>query len=440
MSPPRVAKVNPPFALTLYRLVAWLLGRLLTAKWRRRGRVEPRYLHDIPARFGHYQHPSGVGYIWIHAVSLGETRACVPLLDAVRAQWPGQPLLLTHGTATGWEAGTSLLRPGDLQTWLPWDEPAAVKRFLTHHQPRLGMLMETEVWPELTTQCAALQVPLFLVNARLSDRSLRKALRLSSLAKWVFSRLAGVVPQTAPDAQRIQRLDAPVLASSGNIKFDVSINNIQLEKGREWRASLNKPVLMLASSREGEEAALISALKDPVHDAYFDVGAYHWLVVPRHPNRVEAVVALFTAAGFTVRRRSVWGADVPDAPEAVDSKVIWLGDTLGEMPLYYGLADVALLGGSFGEWGGQNIIEAAACGCPVVFGPHTYNFAQATDSALAAGAAVRVADLSEAVSVAAAIAVDAPLRAQMADAGTQMVRENQGAAQRTIATVKDALG
>jgi 3-deoxy-D-manno-octulosonic-acid transferase len=440
MSPPRVAKVNPPFALTLYRLVAWLLGRLLTAKWRRRGRVEPRYLHDIPARFGHYQHPSGVGYIWIHAVSLGETRACVPLLDAVRAQWPGQPLLLTHGTATGWEAGTSLLRPGDLQTWLPWDEPAAVKRFLTHHQPRLGILMETEVWPELTTQCDALQVPLFLVNARLSDRSLRKALRLSSLAKWVFSRLAGVVPQTAADAQRIQRLDAPVLASSGNIKFDVSINNIQLEKGREWRTSLNKPVLMLASSREGEEAALISALKDPVHDAYFDVGAYHWLVVPRHPNRVEAVVALFTAAGFTVRRRSVWGADVPDAPEAVDSKVIWLGDTLGEMPLYYGLADVALLGGSFGEWGGQNIIEAAACGCPVVFGPHTYNFAQATDSALAAGAAVRVADLSEAVSVAAAIAVDAPLRAQMADAGTQMVRENQGAAQRTIAALKDALG
>jgi len=344
MSPPRVAKVNPPFALTLYRLVAWLLGRLLTAKWRRRGRVEPRYLHDIPARFGHYQHPSGVGYIWIHAVSLGETRACVPLLDAVRAQWPGQPLLLTHGTATGWEAGNSLLRPGDLQTWLPWDEPAAVKRFLTHHQPRLGMLMETEVWPELTTQCAALQVPLFLVNARLSDRSLGKALRLSSLAKWVFSRLAGVVPQTAPDAQRLQRLDAPVLASSGNIKFDVSINNIQLEKGREWRASLNKPVLMLASSREGEEAALISALNDPVHDAYFDVGAYHWLVVPRHPNRVEAVVALFTAAGFTVRRRSVWGADVPDAPEVVDSKVIWLGDTLGEMPLYYGLADVALLG------------------------------------------------------------------------------------------------
>ncbi|MFZ9990105.1 MAG: 3-deoxy-D-manno-octulosonic acid transferase, partial [Burkholderiaceae bacterium] len=299
---------------------------------------------------------------------------------------------------------------------------------------------ETEVWPELTTQCAALQVPLFLVNARLSDRSLRKALRLSSLAKWVFSRLAGVVPQTAADAQRIQRLDAPVLASSGNIKFDVSINNIQLEKGREWRASLNKPVLMLASSREGEEAALISALNDPVHDAYFDVGAYHWLVVPRHPNRVEAVVALFTAAGFTVRRRSVWGADVPDAPEAVDSKVIWLGDTLGEMPLYYGLADVALLGGSFGEWGGQNIIEAAACGCPVVFGPHTYNFTQATDSALAAGAAVRVADLSEAVSVAAAIAVDAPLRAQMADAGTQMVRENQGAAQRTIAALKDALG
>jgi 3-deoxy-D-manno-octulosonic-acid transferase len=440
MSPPRVAKVSPLLALTLYRVVAWLLGRVLTAKWRRRGRVEPRYLHDIPARFGHYQHPAGVGYIWIHAVSLGETRACLPLIQAVRAQWPGQPLLLTHSTATGWEAGTPLLQPGDLQTWLPWDEPAAVKRFLTHHQPRLGMLMETEVWPELITQCDALQMPLFLVNARLSDRSLRKALRLGALAKWVFSRLAGVVPQTAADAQRLQRLDAPVLAPSGNLKFDASINSLQLEEGRQWRASLDKPVLMLASSREGEEASLIGALNDPAHDAYFDVTAYHWLVVPRHPNRVDSVVSMLTAAGFVVRRRSLWGSHGPGTPEAVDSKVIWLGDTLGEMPLYYGLADVALLGGSFGEWGGQNIIEAAACGCPVVCGPHTYNFAQATDSALAAGAAVRVADLSEAVSVSAAVAVDAPLRAQMADAGTRMVRENQGAAQRTIASLKAALG
>jgi 3-deoxy-D-manno-octulosonic-acid transferase len=440
MSPPRVAKVSPLLALTLYRVVAWLLGRVLTAKWRRRGRVEPRYLHDIPARFGHYQHPAGVGYIWIHAVSLGETRACLPLIEAVRAQWPGQPLLLTHSTATGWEAGTPLLQPGDLQTWLPWDEPAAVRRFLTHHQPRLGMLMETEVWPELITQCDALQMPLFLVNARLSDRSLRKALRLGALAKWVFSRLAGVVPQTAADAQRLQRLDASVLAPSGNLKFDASINSLQLEEGRQWRASLDKPVLMLASSREGEEASLIGALNDPAHDAYFDVTAYHWLVVPRHPNRVDSVVSMLTAAGFVVRRRSLWGSHGPGTPEAVDSKVIWLGDTLGEMPLYYGLADVALLGGSFGEWGGQNIIEAAACGCPVVCGPHTYNFAQATDSALAAGAAVRVADLSEAVSVSAAVAVDAPLRAQMADAGTRMVRENQGAAQRTIASLKAALG
>lgn len=428
------------WALRAYRLVAWVLGRGFAAKCRRRGQSEPRYLQDIPARFGHYSHPAGAGYLWVHVVSLGETRACVPLLEAMRQQWPGLPLLLTHGTATGWDAGTPLLQPGDLQTWLPWDEQDAVKRFLAHHQPRLGVLMETEVWPELVTQCAAARVPLFLVNARLSGRSLRKALRLSPLARYVFSRLSGVVPQTTADAERLRSLDAPVLSPSGNIKFDVSLDRNRLKTGRQWREQLGKPVLMLASSREGEEASFITAVTDPANAAHFDLAAYHWLVVPRHPNRVDSVAALFTAAGFTVRRRSAWTANGPDASEVPGSKIIWLGDSLGEMSLYYGLADVALLGGSFGEWGGQNLIEAAACGCPVVAGPHTYNFTQATDSALEAGAAVRVSTLVDAVRIGAVIAIDSQLQIQMADAGTQMVRENQGAAQRTVASLAAILG
>ena len=425
--------------LGLYRVVAWALGRGVAFKCRRRGRIEPLYLHDIPARFGRYPHPKTSAVIWVHAVSLGETRACVPLVDALRAQWPDARLLLTHGTATGWAAGTALLKPGDIQTWLPWDEPGAVRRFLAHHEPRLGVLMETEVWPELVLQCDAKGTPLFLANARLSERSFKKAKRVAPLAELVFARLRAVVPQTQADGQRLRALGATVTAPSGNVKFDVSLDVTQLALGRRWRALLSHPVVLFASSREGEEAAFLAALKAVAEAGQAVQESFHWLLVPRHPNRVAAVQAIFESAGFEVRRRSQWGDAGPDAGGAAQQKVIWLGDTLGEMPLYYGLAHAALLGGSFGPWGGQNLIEAAACGCPVVAGPHTFNFTQATDSALAYGAAVRVPEINEAVEVATAIAGDAALRAEMSVAGETLVADNRGAAARTVAAIAAAL-
>jgi 3-deoxy-D-manno-octulosonic-acid transferase len=417
----------------------WLAQPLLKRKLLRRSEMEPGYGQCIEERFGHYAQPvsaHGGPTVWLHAVSLGETRAAAVLVTALRQQLPQMRLLLTHGTATGRAEGLKLLQEGDLQAWQPWDMPGAVQRFLNHFKPDLGILMETEVWPNLVHGCQRLGVPLVLVNARLSDKSLRQAQRLAWLARPAFAALTAVWAQTPQDAQRLQSLGASVQGVLGNLKFDAEPNTDQLALGQQWRAQTARPVVMFASSREGEEQALLeilghatrqdtepkaviaSAARQSMRSEPVDYRAalamtkpgemtnpsqVQWLIVPRHPQRFDAVATLIESHGFTVQRRSNWGQGGP-AAVADEKPVIWLGDSLGEMALYYGLADVALLGGSFEPLGGQNLIEAAACACPVVMGPHTFNFLEAAEQALAAGAAQRAANLSQAVAMATALA------------------------------------
>jgi 3-deoxy-D-manno-octulosonic-acid transferase len=381
----------------LYCAITVAAQPLLRFKLRRRGKVEPGYLENIPERFGHYtQPPETVSQrLWIHAVSLGETRAAAVLIKALRQQRPDLRLLLTHGTATGRAEGLSLLREGDVQVWQPWDTPQATQRFLAHFRPALGVLIETEVWPNLMAQASAAGVPMALVNARLSERSLRGALRWAALARPAYVRLSLVLAQSQADAQRLSTLGAPVQAVLGNLKFDADPDRAQCERGLSHRAALGRPVLMLASSREGEEQALLQALSQQPRPWPFEV-----LIVPRHPQRFDEVAAAIAAHGFGCSRRSQWGADLSAFPPATPSAgqgCIWLGDSMGEMALYYSLASVALLGGSFAPLGGQNLIEAAACGCPVVMGPHTFNFAEVAEQALAEGAAWRASDLVQAL-------------------------------------------
>ncbi|WP_342128953.1 3-deoxy-D-manno-octulosonic acid transferase [Hydrogenophaga sp. OTU3427] len=418
-------------ALALYAGVATLAQPLLRRKLRRRGQAEPGYLEAVEERFGHYADavPSS-GWLWLHAVSLGETRAATPLVAQLRALRPDLRLLLTHGTATGRAEGLRLLRPGDRQVWLPWDTPQATRRFLAHFRPAVGVLMETEVWPCLTQACRVAGVPLLLVNARLSDKSLQQALRLRVLSEATYGALAAVYAQTEADAQRLRTLGAPVQGVLGNIKFDALPNAAQLAQARQWRAQASgRRVAMLASSREGEEAMWLAAR--PVSAGLL------WLVVPRHPQRFDEVAAMLSAAGLTVSRRSTWSASGPDA-QAWQADV-WLGDSLGEMALYYGLADVALLGGSFAPLGGQNLIEAAACGCPVVMGPHTFNFLEAAERALDCGAALRVGDIDEACGVAAALLTGDGVRLAAARQGAvALVDSGRGAVLRTAEVVLQA--
>lgn len=415
-------------ALVAYGVLTTLAQPLLRRKLRKRGQAEPGYLEAVAERFGDYGDESAsTGWLWVHAVSLGETRAAAPLIAALREQQPGLRLLLTHGTATGRAEGQRLLRPGDRQAWLPWDTPGATRRFLQHFRPAVGVLMETEVWPCLTQASHKAGVPLLLVNARLSEKSLKQALRLKTLSLATYSSLHAVYAQTEPDAQRLSQLGAPVQAVFGNLKFDATPNAAQLATARVWRASpYARPVALLASSREGEEAMWLAQRRP---------GAL-WLVVPRHPQRFDEVAALLSGAGLNVSRRSQWPESGPSAAEWVAD--VWLGDSLGEMALYYGLADVALLGGSFAPLGGQNLIEAAACGCPVVMGPHTFNFLEAAERAEACGAALRVADMAGACRLAVELANDSARLDRARQGAGALMSGGRGAVLRTVGVVLSA--
>jgi 3-deoxy-D-manno-octulosonic-acid transferase len=410
---------------------AWLarfayssLLRLLTpaylARLWWRGRREPGYRHALLERLAWGADAQPAGRVWLHAVSLGETRAATALIEALRLARPGMRLLLTHGTATGREAGATLLHPGDLQAWLPWDTPGAVRRFLHRHRPVVGVLMETEIWPNLLHHAHVAGVPMVLANARLSDRSQAKGQRIRALIRPVAATLSRVLAQSDADAQRLRAAGASWVLVCGNLKFDVDPSAELLARGRQWRQAQARPVVLAAVTREGEELPLLqcwSALPTP---------RPLLLLVPRHPQRFDAVAEMVADTGLTLSRRSAWSAVPPSEAAASD---VWLGDSMGEMALYYATADVALLGGSFARLGGQNLIEAAACGCPVVMGPHTFNFSEAADMSLAAGAAVRVADIEEGVARAIAMVHD-PSRNLWVSNAFAFAAAHRGAAER----------
>jgi 3-deoxy-D-manno-octulosonic-acid transferase len=429
------------FVLGMYSGLMWLAQPLLRRKMAQRAVQEPGYGEAVDERFGRYTQPreTSSSLVWLHAVSLGETRTAGILLDGLRVQNPSLRILLTHGTATGRAEGRALLRSGDVQVWQPWDTRVAVERFLDHFKPRLGLLMETEVWPCAVAAAKARNIPMVLINGRMSDKSLQQALTMSPLAYPAYAALTAVYAQTASDAKRYRQLGVEVAGVFGNLKFDAAPSGEQLATGKAWRKALDQPVILLASSREGEEALFleeivaqtqqIRAQEDPELIASKWLNKY--LIVPRHPQRFDDVAALVKQHGLTLSRRSSWSGPPFDNDEALRADV-WLGDTLGEMSLYYGLSDVALLGGSFEKLGGQNLIEAAACGCPVVMGPHTFNFAEAAELAEAAGAAQRVTDMAGAVKWAAQCVSTPDTQHRMAQAALAFASSHQGATQRTV--------
>jgi 3-deoxy-D-manno-octulosonic-acid transferase len=390
-----------------YSLLLRLATPLYFARLWWRGRREPAYRQHWAQRLGYGGADDTPGRLWVHAVSLGETLAAGALVQAIREQRPGVKLLLTHSTATGRDAGKTLLRDGDVQVWLPYDTPGAVRRFLHSHLPQLGVLMETEVWPNLLCAAEEADVPMVLANARLSARSQAKGQRLRGLMHPAVASLSRVLAQTEADAVRLRASGAKRVDVLGNLKFDITPSPNLLARGQVWRRRLGRAVVLAAVTREGEEQPLLQAwARQPAPRPLL-------LIVPRHPQRFDEVAALVQSAGLTLVRRSSW-ADIPPPDLAVVD--VCLGDSMQEMPQYYGLADVALLGGSFAPLGGQNLIEAAACACPLLMGPHTFNFAQAAEMAVEAGAAERVADLPHAAARAMALLGDARLSEWRANA------------------------
>ena len=412
---------------TLYTLAWWLLLPFAFVYLLWRARRQPEYLQHWGERLGAAPRLAGRPVIWVHAVSVGETRAAAPLIQALRARHPDHTLLLTHTTPTGRATGATLFGGQVIQAYLPYDLPWCVRRFLDRTAPRLGVILETEVWPNLLAACERRRVPVYLVNARLSERSARGYARLRALTRASLARFRGVAAQTVSDAERLERLGAQAPVVAGNLKFDVPPPADTERRVAELRAAYGaRFVFLAASTREGEEGLLLDAL------ATLDLPNLLLVIVPRHPQRFEAVAHLVEARGLPLSRRSEGRAVAPGVS-------VFLGDSMGEMAAYYAASDVAYVGGSLLPHGGQNLIEAAAAGVPALIGPHTWNFAEAAERAVVCGAALRVEDVGQLVERLKALYADAPRRQAMTAAGLAFAREHRGATERVMAMLAAAL-
>ena len=394
-----------------------------------RSRRQPGYLHAVEERLGRYSTAAEAPVIWVHAVSVGETRAAAPVIASLRRAWPGHRILLTHMTPTGRETGEALFGDDIARAWLPYDVGFAVRGFLDHWRPRFGVILETEVWPRLLEECARAGVPVILANARLSERSARRYARWPSLARWAFGNIAVVAAQAEADAERFRALGSRRVAVTGNVKFDIEVPVDAEARGAALRAAWgrDRSVWIAGSTRDGEENLLLDAFisASPPSGTLL-------VIVPRHPQRFDEVAALAAARGFEVARRSHGGA-VPATVRVV------VGDSMGEMPAYYAAGDLVLMGGSFLEFGSQNLIEPCALGRPVILGPSTFNFAEAARGAVKAGAAIEASDALDAVRKARELAGQPQKRAEMGEAGRRFVSGHRGAMARLAAAIAAAV-
>ncbi len=414
---------RPAYTILLWVLLPYVFFHLL---WR--ARRQPEYLEHIGERFGRYAVRTDKPVIWLHTVSVGETRAAATLVQRLREQYPDHQLLLTHTTPTGRAASEQLYCDNVIRVYLPYDYPFAVSGFLRHFKPRIGVLLETEIWFNLIHQCHAAQLPLLLLNARLSEKSAVRYARYPRLAHDGLHELHLIAAQTDDDAQRLASLCGRAIPVMGNLKFDITPSPAMLVLGTALRERFGpgRKVFLAASTREGEEALLLDALQ------HADVENLLVVIVPRHPQRFEEVAALIEQRGLRLQRRSA------NETIAADTQVV-LGDSMGEMFAYYAACDVAFIGGSLLPFGGQNLIEACTVGKPVLIGPHTYNFAQATELAIACGAAVQVMHAEDLIQHLNLLLPDGTRLEKMGEAGRQFADDNRGATERAATLLAGTL-
>jgi len=412
--------MRPLYTITLYLLLPWALLHLLL-----RARRQPGYLRHVAERFGYYTLVPEAPLIWVHAVSVGETRAAEPLVRVLQVRYPQHRILLTHMTPTGRETGETLYGGRVARCYLPYDYPGAVARFLDHFRPQFAIVMETEIWPNLIRASRARSIPLYLVNARLSEKSYVGYRRFGGLVRESLAGFAAVAAQSEGDARRLTALGARDVHVTGNVKFDVAPPLEQLELGQALRRGFGeaRPVLLAASTREGEEVLLLEALEGIAASGMLTV------IVPRHPQRFDEVARLLEARGVRYQRRSA------NAPTAPDTRVV-LGDSMGEMFAYYAACDVAFIGGSLLPLGGQNLIEACAVGKPVLIGPSIFNFTEAVELAVQAGAAIQVPDPAALAREAGRLLQDPVTARRMSQAALAFANAHRGATARVLALIE----
>lgn len=426
----------------LYNFALWLLLpyvflRLIWRAWR-----QPEYLQHIGERFGYYSISSNKPVIWLHAVSVGETRATLGLVMRLRASYPLHQILLTHTTPTGRSTSEQLYGDNVLRVYLPYDYPFAVNNFLRRFRPQLGILMETEIWFNLIHACRQNRIPLLLLNARMSEKSRRSYARFARLTRNALGDLAAVAAQTTEDAARLTSLGAKNVSVTGNLKFEIDPPLSMLELGRHMREQFGttRKILLAASTREGEEALLLDSLQR------FHIPDLLLVIVPRHPQRFTVVAKLLEQRNIPFLRRSDMVQEGrPNRSDAhyrrsVSSEVkVVLGDSMGEMFAYYVAADLAFIGGSLLPFGGQNLIEACAVGTPVLVGPHMYNFAEATRLAVSAGAAIQVSDVAGLVGESQRLFQNPATQNDMRQQCVKFVESNRGATEKSLQLVRQQL-
>ncbi len=416
------------YRIALYACLPFVIVHLIVRALR-----NPAYWRRWAERFGFANVAHGPYLLWVHAVSVGEVRVAVPLVKAVRARFPAGRILVTTMTPTGSVQVRQSLGDTVEHCYAPYDFPGAVRRFLSHVEPGLAVIMETEIWPHIISQCAERRAPSVFANLRLSAKSCRRYRRVRWLLRPILEMVTAFAVQTRADADRIVSLGArrDAVSVTASIKFEValpaSLREVADGLRREW--GRDRRVWVAGSTHDGEEELLL----DVYERLRRDVPDLLLVIVPRHPERFSTVVRMCRRRGHTVRRHT----DVGPRPTA--EVEVYVGDTMGELPIFYAAGDVAFVGGSLVPIGGHNVLEPCAVGVPVVFGPHMHNFGEIALITVQRGAGQQVSDGAELEHVVARYLSDANLRFQVGETGRSMVAENRGALGRTVAVLEPYL-
>jgi 3-deoxy-D-manno-octulosonic-acid transferase len=416
------------YSIAAYFALPWVLARLI---WR--GLRYPAYFGRWRERFGYVEPLAAKRVIWVHAVSVGEVKTSVGLIEELLIKYPRHRIIVTTMTPTGSAQVTKIFGDRVAHSYVPYDLPDAVRRFLDRVHPDFAIIAETEFWPNIFRICDERHIPLLLVNVRVSQTSMKGYLRFPRFTREMLRRACVMGVQSQIDAQRLRNMGAPerLVGVTGNLKFDVELPPNVEQRAAELRAQwgAGRRIWIAASTHEGEERRVLSAFRE-LRRAFPDMLL---VVVPRHPERFGSVARLCSRAGYNIALRS---ENQGELGPAVD---VLVGDTMGELQLFYAASDVAYIGGSLVARGGQNVLESAAVGVPVVFGPHMFNFEQISAMTLERGAGRQVHDVDELTAVVAQLFQQPALRRAMGDAGRAMVAENRGALAGTVQLLQSAL-
>ncbi len=419
--------------LIIYRLILYISLPVLILRFFLRGLSNRSYFERIAERFGFSETNPDPGGFWIHAVSVGEVNAAAPLVNRIMKTWPDKSITVTTMTTTGSDRVKKVFGSSVSHCYLPYDYPGAVRRFVKKISPQLGLVMETEIWPNLIFYCHQQGIPLIYTNVRLSERSWRGYNRFRILFSQILKLVSKFAVQSEPDARRLMQLGAPEhkLSITGSLKFDINLPPSVNEAGESIRRQIgwNRPVLVAASTHEGEELSIIEVynrIKSALPELLL-------IMVPRHPERFNTVSKLCVKEGLNTIRRTEMSAEL-----SADIEVLVV-DTMGELPMFIAAGDVTFMGGSLVAVGGHNLLEAAALGQPVVFGPHMFNFAEISEMFLQHGAGVQVSGIDELTEVCERLLLDGVMRDQYGTQGEKIVQQNRGALEQVMALIHSEL-